>query len=633
MLARKSDIEVYERIVARRRLERGVLSRSIMLAATLLCARHVWAACGDGAIDAGEQCDVGDGNGLPGECCTIDCTIADAGSVCRPSSGPCDLPEACDGQAGICPPDDMAPAGTACATDDNPCTDDACDGLGACVHQANAAPCDDGNPCTIDDHCSEGGCRGTQPLCGDGVQGPCEACDDGALNGMPDSCCSATCTPRDFGTACGSDGDPCTQDACDGLGTCRHVAEPQPKCAVPRVMRGAKLKIRRRSATAAELAFTWDHGPAIDETALGDPTATATHVCLFDQRGAAYVPVYRASTAVPPSIAGRWTARSSGWKYVDRTAMPGTITGLTIKRSAVPLRSRIDVRAEAGAVIPELPFHLDRRMVVQLHSEAGGCWGATFAVSDRNDPASFSARSEGGSLEDIDHDGVVRVVCLGDSNTLPQGPPAPPPAGQGWCTRVASSMPEVVVLGPSNEDVPVPATFFSTGWGTAGAIETNNPAVEDGPEQVARATGELNADVLVMSFGSADLLRGQTPTDIWKALLDLGAQAGGRRVYTALVPPLYEPTCVPGLGVCESCPPNIDDYCRNIGPVQFNAKVREVNDLLRGSIPPGRLIDFYSIVSPQPVGTSGDFGDAVHFSALGQAKRAAQAEETLFFGY
>jgi hypothetical protein len=67
--------------------------------------------------------------------------------------------------------------------------------------------------------------------------------------------------------------------------------------------------------------------------------------------------------------------------------------------------------------------------------------------------------------------------------------------------------------------------------------------------------------------------------------------------------------------------------------VQFNAKVREVNDLLRGSIPPGRLIDFYSIVSPQPVGTSGDFGDAVHFSALGQAKRAAQAEETLFFGY
>jgi cysteine-rich repeat protein len=58
------------------------------------------AICGDGVLDAGEGCDYGNTN--DGDCCS---------SVCQPAA-----------------------AGQACADDGNACTQDQCDGHGACVH-------------------------------------------------------------------------------------------------------------------------------------------------------------------------------------------------------------------------------------------------------------------------------------------------------------------------------------------------------------------------------------------------------------------------------------------------------------------------------------------------------------------
>ena len=59
--------------------------------------------CGDGQLDPLEECD--DGNLLPGDCCSPLCTFEPAGTVCRPSTGPCDPAEECTGQAGTCPND------------------------------------------------------------------------------------------------------------------------------------------------------------------------------------------------------------------------------------------------------------------------------------------------------------------------------------------------------------------------------------------------------------------------------------------------------------------------------------------------------------------------------------------------
>jgi cysteine-rich repeat protein len=95
------------------------------------------AVCGDGALDAGEECD--DGNVAGGDCCSSACTIEPAGTVCRAAATPCDAAEACNGADADCPPDGSLSDGSAC---------------------------DDGDACTAGDRCAAGGCAGDRdPLC------------------------------------------------------------------------------------------------------------------------------------------------------------------------------------------------------------------------------------------------------------------------------------------------------------------------------------------------------------------------------------------------------------------------------------------------------------------------------------
>ncbi len=82
--------------------------------------------CGDGFLEANEQCD--DGNTVGGDCCDATCSFEVAGS--------------------------------ACADDANLCTDDVCDGAGACTHASNTVACDDHSGCTQNDACSGGTCTG-----------------------------------------------------------------------------------------------------------------------------------------------------------------------------------------------------------------------------------------------------------------------------------------------------------------------------------------------------------------------------------------------------------------------------------------------------------------------------------------
>jgi cysteine-rich repeat protein len=62
------------------------------------------------------------------------------------------------------------------------------------------------------------------PLCGNGETEFPEQCDDG--NTADGDCCSATCHFDGPGTACGSDGNQCTADQCDGAGACTHAERP-----------------------------------------------------------------------------------------------------------------------------------------------------------------------------------------------------------------------------------------------------------------------------------------------------------------------------------------------------------------------------------------------------------------------
>ena len=125
--------------------------------------------CGNGLIDPLENCE--DGNAVDGDCCSARCR--------------------------------SGPPGTACASDEQSCTDDVCDASGTCTHVPVTGPCDDGNLCTLGDACSGGAC----------VPG------------------------REFapeGQACGGDFDRCTDDVCDAAGTCTHV--PVTPAACPRAV-------------------------------------------------------------------------------------------------------------------------------------------------------------------------------------------------------------------------------------------------------------------------------------------------------------------------------------------------------------------------------------------------------------
>ena len=174
--------------------------------------------------------------------------------------------------------------------DDDPCTDDACDGLGGCLFENNESACDDGDPCTVADQCSDGSCLGVSvscdcqvdedclPLededvcngvlecntsklpyrCGivpgslvvcpepEGVDAICLkttcspesgecgfefdhegfACEDGDLCTVGDSCAEGVCVSG-VATNC-NDGNPCTDDSCDPTGGCLHVDNTEP---------------------------------------------------------------------------------------------------------------------------------------------------------------------------------------------------------------------------------------------------------------------------------------------------------------------------------------------------------------------------------------------------------------------
>ena len=156
---------------------------------------------------------------------------------------PCTVLDAC--AAGEC-----AGAPKDCGAIAGPCGDGACDPeTGVCQVDPfeEGTPCDDGDPCTVDETCSGGLCEGAAKGCG-GVAGPCmegvcdpetgecgvpledgTVCDDLDVCTARDKCAGGECvgeeicfcvgkadgTPCDDGNACTTN-DACVSDGCKG---------------------------------------------------------------------------------------------------------------------------------------------------------------------------------------------------------------------------------------------------------------------------------------------------------------------------------------------------------------------------------------------------------------------------------
>ena len=109
----------------------------------------------------GDTCD-------DGQFCTAVDTCNGQGS-CLGAGDPCAGGEECLDTCNESEDSCLDPVGTMCSADTNQCTNDVCDGAGACIHPPldSGDPCDDGLFCTATDLCDGTGvCQGAgDPVC------------------------------------------------------------------------------------------------------------------------------------------------------------------------------------------------------------------------------------------------------------------------------------------------------------------------------------------------------------------------------------------------------------------------------------------------------------------------------------
>ena len=190
--------------------------------------------CGNGTVEAGEQCD--DGNVANGDCCSSTCQyeangapctsdglpcstdVCNAtgtcthdpslsGTPCRASAGVCDTAETCDGAATSCPADGFAGSGECRAAADICDAAESCDGSGP--------------NCPADGYLSSGECRASAGVCdvAESCDGSGIACPADAKSTDP---CRASADLCDVGESCDGINDDCPADSFAAMGTpCR----------------------------------------------------------------------------------------------------------------------------------------------------------------------------------------------------------------------------------------------------------------------------------------------------------------------------------------------------------------------------------------------------------------------------
>ena len=154
--------------------------------------------CNDGKACTADSCDAKSGvclNAVIVGCggnCAVDSDCKDDGSACSVefcnATKKCDIKSAIDGVSCndglVCTGTDVCKGGACAGTvkdcsDNNVCTDDKCEpSKGVCFWVNNAVGCEDGNPCTSNDHCSGGKCStGLVKNCDDGKKCTADSCD------------------------------------------------------------------------------------------------------------------------------------------------------------------------------------------------------------------------------------------------------------------------------------------------------------------------------------------------------------------------------------------------------------------------------------------------------------------------
>jgi hypothetical protein len=227
--------------------------------------------CGDGIVQAGEECDPPPG-AAAGCCDAATCHLLPAGTTCRPTSGPCDAAEACDGTSPQCPADVALPDGTACGGGMPPCLAEQCR-AGRCESSLAAGAC------LIDGRCATAGafdpgafCERCDPARATDAWSPDVAADERGVLCQLDRVAAAVhraaCRPRVL------------RSIATPLRQVRRAIRKQFRIAVNGARSSAALRLARRLSRVVARAGTRmgcnvDDAPAQLDVLLGQLTAMA----------------------------------------------------------------------------------------------------------------------------------------------------------------------------------------------------------------------------------------------------------------------------------------------------------------------------------------------------------------------
>ena len=282
---------------------------------------YVGNKCGNGLLDAGEDCD--DGNHEDGDCCSGTCT-AETGNICSAASPQCTV-ATCDSSGTCVPGAANQPAGTQCDTDADLCaSEEVCDGNGSCEATGNSLDC-----------------------------GLCASCDaaQGCVAVWPERHHSPEIHPE--------------------RGYCRKAGSEK-----------ARLINRLDGDDRDLLVWNWAKGNGVLRSDFGTLSGPAAFtLCLYGQGNIAERKVI-GELAIPGESG--WSTAPGGYRYRDELA-DGTKVEIDLRASAQDGKPRIKVKIKGGgldypegiddALSPSL-----RHAAIKLTADNGQCWASSLGV-------------------------------------------------------------------------------------------------------------------------------------------------------------------------------------------------------------------------------------------------------------
>jgi hypothetical protein len=240
---------------------------------------------------------------------------------------------------------------------------------------AGSACASDGNLCT-DDVCDGAGSCGVDNS---------DPCDDLDACTSPDTCSGGACNGV---TLTCDDGNLCTQDSCDTGTGCVHDQVPATSCKAA----GKSILVLKNNSDddKDKLIWKWLKG---DETMLGElgtPTDTTSYtLCLY---------AGTASASVSMPAGSQWQPLGTkGFKYKDSTTLQPDGVQKAVLKSGAAGKAKAIVKGKGDnlpdALVPELPLPVTAQLV---NDENSTCFEAVYDAGDmlKNDDRQFKAKAQ-----------------------------------------------------------------------------------------------------------------------------------------------------------------------------------------------------------------------------------------------